>query len=106
MILSSAKPPVGCSTLGTFGLLGGAIVFGLVANGLSVLQSLVAFSFGVGVLVLAAMWEWTLRRAAAAGPISRSQRLWNAAMFMAWLTAMAALAWWCMVRGSVPAVAP
>ncbi|SRR5579883_236965 len=103
---SSAKPTGGCSTFGAFALLGGVVVLDLASNGLSVLQSLSALGFGAGALVLAAMMEWTVRRAATAGPMSRGQRVWNAAVFVVWVMVMAVLLWWHMARSGVPAAAP
>jgi hypothetical protein len=75
-------------------MLGGLVVFGLAANGLSLLQSLVALGFGAGVLLIAWLWQLTLRRAETAPPLSRRQQAWNATVFVVWLAVMTALAWW------------
>ncbi len=88
------SPARTCSALGVFVLLGGVIALGLAANGLSPLQSLIALGFGAGVLLLAAMWEWTLRRAATAAPLSAGQRAWNVVVFVVWALAITALVWW------------
>jgi hypothetical protein len=46
---SSNPKPLEWSEIGVLAMLGGLVVFGLAANGLSLLQSLVALGFGAGV---------------------------------------------------------
>ena len=74
-------------------MLGGVFVFGLAANGLSVVQSLVTTGFAAGVLTLAWLWQLTFRRAETAPPLTFRQRVWNATLFIAYL-GMLALVWW------------
>jgi hypothetical protein len=83
-----------CSELAVLALLGALVVVGLAAQGLTLWQSLVSIGFGAGVLLLAWLWQLTLRRARTAPPPSRGQRVWNAVVFLAWLLALAAVAWW------------
>src|SRR6516162_5166197 len=80
------------SDIGVLAALGGLVVLGLAANGLSLLRSLVALGFGAGVLLLAWMWQVTLRRTEAA-PQSGHQRVWGTIVFVVWLTVMVALVW-------------
>ena len=65
---SPAKKRLEWSEIGVLTILGGLVVFGLAANGLSLLQSAVSLGVATGVLVIAWLWQWTLRRAATAPP--------------------------------------
>src|SRR5438067_628349 len=78
------------------GMLGGAVlVVGLVASGTPLPQALVALGVGASVLLIAWLWERTLRRAETASPLTLRQRTWNAAVFVVALAALAWVAWWC-----------
>jgi len=44
--------------------------------------------------LLAEMWEWTLRRASKAGPVSRGQSAWQVLVFLLWALVLEALIWW------------
>ena len=91
---SPAKKRLEWSEIGVLTMLGGLVVFGLAANGLSLLQSAVSLGFGAGVLVIAWLWQRTLRRTATAPPPTWRRTAWDAGMFVAWLAVMGALAWW------------
>jgi hypothetical protein len=75
-------------------MLGGLFVFGLAANGLSLVQSLVALGVGAALLLIAWLWQLVLRRANTASPPTRRERAWDAAVFVAWLATMVAVVWW------------
>ena len=91
---SPAKKRLEWSEIGVLTILVGLVVFGLAANGLSLLQSAVSLGVATGVLVIAWLWQWTLRRAATAPPPTWRRTAWDAGLFVAWLAVMAALAWW------------
>jgi predicted ribosomally synthesized peptide with SipW-like signal peptide len=99
-----ATKPVDWSIIGALGLLVGCVVLGLVAQGASWLQSLVALGFGAGVLLLAWMWRMTAQRQKTTEPGGRN--LWAATVFVCWLAAMGVLAWWSATsrfeRGTAP----
>ncbi len=94
MSRSRAKNRLEWSEIGVLAALGGLIVFGLAANGLSLVQSAVSLGFGAGVLVLAWLWRLTLRRAETAPPPTCRQTARDAAVFVAWLAVVGTLAWW------------
>lgn len=78
--------------LAVLALLAGMVVAGLVASGSTLQQSLVGIGVLAFLLLVAWLWQLTLRRAETARPLSVKQRAWNAVVF---LVAMAALvAWW------------
>ena len=91
---SPAKKRLEWSEIGVFAILGGLVVFGLAANGLSLLQSAVSVGFGAGVLVIAWLWQRTLRRAATFPAPTWRRTAWDAGMVVALLAVMGALAWW------------
>ena len=91
--------------LGVFALLGGLVVLGLGANGVTLMQSLAALGFGAGVLLLAQLWQATLRRTDAA-PRAGLRRVWTVVVFVAWLATMAALIWWCMTNRAASSPPP
>ena len=91
MSRSPAKKRLEWSEIGVLAMLGGLLVFGFAANGLSLLQSAVSLGFGAGVLVIAWLWRLTLRRAETAPPPTWRQTAWDAGMFVAWLAVMGAL---------------
>jgi hypothetical protein len=94
MTRSPTNKPLKWSEIAALAVLGGLVVFGLVANGLSLLQSLVSLGFGAGVLLIAWLWQLVLRRSSAATAPTRWQRAWGAAVFAAWLAATGAVVWW------------
>ena len=94
MSRSRAKNRLEWSEIGVLALLGGLVVFGLAANGLSLMQSAVSLGFGAGVLILAWLWRLTLRRAEKAPPPTCRQTAWDAALFVVWLGVVGALGWW------------
>ncbi len=53
------------SEIGVFAVLGGLIVCGLAANGLSAVQIVVSLGCGAGVLAVAWLWQVTVRQAEA-----------------------------------------
>ena len=91
MVEPCRRPPRLWQELAILTMLSMLVVFGLAANGRSLLQTLVALGFGVGVLLLAWLWQRTLRRAKTAPPVTRRERTWNAVVFVAWLAVVAAL---------------
>jgi hypothetical protein len=72
-------------------MLGALVVIGLAANGRTLLQSVVAVGFVGGVLLMAWLWQVTLRGTETAPRLTRREKIWNAAVFVAWLAVMAAL---------------
>lgn len=75
-------------------LLGGLLVSGLVANGQTLPEALAAINFLAAVLGIARLWQWTGRGRQSRQPLTRRQVVWQAAVFVAWLAAVAALGWW------------
>ena len=64
---------------------------------LTVLVLIAALAFA---LLLAYLWNYTLRRAGTAAPLTLTGRAWNAAVFVAWLALLAEMAWrWWTWRG-------
>lgn len=94
MSRSPAKNRLEWSEIGVLALLGGLVVFGLAANGLSLAQSAVSLGFVAGVLVLAWLWRLTLRGAEKAPPPTCRQTAWDAVLFVTWLAVVGALSWW------------
>jgi hypothetical protein len=76
-----------------FTILGALAALGLVANALSLVQAIASLGFGMAVLVVMALWQYTSARAAKGRPLTRREQLWNAAVFLAWLAALALLGW-------------
>ena len=62
---SPAKKRLEWSEIGVFAVLGGLIVCGLAANGLSAVQIVVSLGCGAGVLAVAWLWQVTVRQAEA-----------------------------------------
>jgi hypothetical protein len=81
------------SELAGLALLASLFVLGLAATGRTVLQSLVTGGFGVGFFCLVWLMQWTIRRGEAAPPLTGRQKAWNAAVFVLWAAAMAAIGW-------------
>ena len=94
MSRSPAKNRLEWSEIGVLAALGGLFVLGLAVNGLSLLQTVVSLGVGAGVLVIAWLWQRTLRRAETAPPATWRQKAWDAGMFVALLAMVGALAWW------------
>jgi hypothetical protein len=69
------------------------IVFGVAARGGSWLATAAAFAFIGAALLIARLWQSTVRQAEAARPLTSGGRVWNAAVFVAWLVAMVVVAW-------------
>jgi hypothetical protein len=75
--------------------LGGVLVLGLAAQGLTLLQSLLALCVGGGGLLLYTwLWEIALRREPPRRPPTAWQRVWGVAVFLGWLAAVAGVIWW------------
>jgi len=88
--------PLKWSDVGAAVILGGAIVFGVIANGRTLLDALVALAFGAFLLFTAWLSKWTLQQAQT-DTMTRWQWIWQAAVFMLSLGAAGALVWWCVV---------
>jgi asparagine N-glycosylation enzyme membrane subunit Stt3 len=82
------------SALAVLAALAGVVALGLAAQGLSLAHWLAALAFGAGVLVWAGLWQWTWRRAESAPPLTRGKHIWNFAVFLGWLAALAAIVCW------------
>ena len=102
MSRSPARKRLEWSEIGVLGVLGGLVVFGFAANGLSLLQSVVCLGFVAGVLAIAWLWRLTLERADAAPPPTCRQVVVDAVLFLGWLAVVGALAWWCWQRSAQP----
>jgi len=72
----------------------GLVALCLAACRLSFREALGALAFGAVVLLLAWLWQLTLRQEETAPPRTRRQRVWNGVVFVAWLAAMVALVRW------------
>jgi hypothetical protein len=83
-----------CSEIGVLAMLAGLLVYGLAVSGRTLLESLLALGFGGALVQLAYLWRLTLRRAETAPPLTRGQRVWNAAVFVAFLSVVVGLVWW------------
>src|SRR5262245_20584159 len=90
---SSPQKPLDWSSVRVLALLGGVFVLGLAANGLSLVQSVITLGFGVGVLVLAWLWQVTLRQARTVPSLTRRQQVLGAVVFVAGL-AVGVLVWY------------
>jgi hypothetical protein len=75
-------------------MLAAVVTFGLAANGLTLLESLMAVGFGASVLSIAWLWQVTLRRAESTRSLTRRQKWWNLAVSVMWLAVMGVLIWW------------
>jgi hypothetical protein len=64
------------------------------ANGGSLPHMVAGLTFLGGVLMIAWLWQWTCRRGASRPRLTGAERVWNAAVFVAWLVLMGALAGW------------
>jgi hypothetical protein len=84
---------MGCSGWAAVAILGALVVLGLVANGRSLAESLVAIGFGAMLLWLAWLWQRISRHAETRPPLTGKQKVWNAAVFIALLAALGLLAW-------------
>ncbi len=93
-----AKNRLEWSAIGVFAMLGGLVVLGFAANGLSLMQSAVSLGVGAGVLLIAWLWQLSLRRVDRAPPATWRQTAWDAVMLVAWLAVVGALAWWAYAR--------
>ncbi len=94
MSQSPAKKRLEWSEVGVLAMLGGLVVFGFAANGLSLLQSVVSLCCVAGVLLTAWLWRFSLRRADTAPPSTWRQTVWDAGMVIAWVAVVGAFAWW------------
>jgi hypothetical protein len=81
-----------CSELAVLAMLGGLVLFGLAAQGLSLMKFLVSIGFGAAVLLLTWLWDITLRQEPR--PQTAWRRAWGMAVFLGWLTTVAAVIWW------------
>jgi hypothetical protein len=88
------SPPLSWSEIGVLAMLGGLVVLGMAANGLSLVQVLVSIGFGVGFLVLAGLWGYTLRRSPPARPLPAWRRFVNVVVVIACLALMVGLGFW------------
>ena len=64
------------------------IIIGRTATGGWWLHGLAVLVGIAGVLLLAGLWQLTLRRSDTAPPLTRRQRAWNTAVFVAWFAIM------------------
>jgi hypothetical protein len=92
---SSPRQPPDWSGIGVLAMLGGVVVVGLAANGLSLPGMLVALSFAAGILGFARLWQLSLPRPER--PLSRWQWAGTAAVAVVLLAVAAVLVWWCVV---------
>src|SRR5262245_28698445 len=98
MSRSSPKMPLNWDGCGVLALLGGAVVLGLVMQGLTWLQFLASLGFAAGLLLVGVLWQWSLRRARATPPLTPRQRLWNAVVFLLLLAVLAGLVLWLVLN--------
>ena len=91
-------PPLSWSEIGVLAVLGGLVVIGLAANHLSLVQSLVTLSLGAEVLLIAWRWQVTLREAETEPPLTRWGWVWQAVVFVAFLTVVGLLVWYFIQR--------
>ncbi len=94
MSRSPAKKRLEWSEIAVLAVLGGLVVFGFAANGLSLVRSVVSLGFVAGVLLVAWLWRLSVRRAETAPRSTWRRTAWDAALLFGWVAAMAALAWW------------
>lgn len=88
----SASKPVGWYALAALALLGMVFLLGVAIGGLTLLESIAALGFLAAVVLLAWLWRLTVRWSEAAPVLTGWRWAWNAAVFVAWLAAMAWLA--------------
>jgi hypothetical protein len=92
MSRSSPNKPLRWSELAVLAMLGGLILFGLAAQGLSPTKFLVSIGFGSEVLLLTWLWDITLRQKPR--PPTAWQRVWGWVVFVAWLAVLAGVVWY------------
>ena len=93
MSRSPAKKRLEWSEVGVLAMLGGLVVFGFAANGLSLLQSVVSLCCVAGVLLTAWLWRFSLRRADTPR-LRPGGRRCGMREGVAWVAVVGALAWW------------
>jgi len=74
-------------------ILGLLVVFGRLASGGSLLDALVALVFFAAILFLAWLGQVTIQQAESAPPLTAGQKIWNAAVFVAFLSILGLLIW-------------
>jgi hypothetical protein len=80
-------------------MVGTLCVWGMLANRLTLVQALATIGVGAALLGGAALWRWTLERAAQEPPMGWRGWLWGIAEFVGWLALLAALGWWQLGSG-------
>jgi hypothetical protein len=88
------RKPLEWSAIVVLAALGGVVVLGQVALGLTLAQAMVGLGFIAGGLLIAWLWQRTDHGARTAPPLTGRQWAWQAAVFVVWLAVSAALVWW------------
>jgi hypothetical protein len=94
MSQSPRQNPVNWSEIGVAVMLAGVIVFGVIANGRTLLDAIFTLAFGAVLLVCAWLSQWTIRQAQAARQPTPWGWVWQGAFFILSVGATAAAFWW------------
>jgi hypothetical protein len=94
------------SELALLALLAAVFLLGVGVSSQTAAEAAVKVGALAAVLVLAQLWELTLRRARTAAPPTWRRKVWNAVVFVAWLAVMSLLVWWYSADREAPTRAP